>query len=215
MLGIMFKRRGHDVHILEQSLSSVRVSQAGGITVGPQIQRFLEKYNLVDSPYSLSSSGVKILTRDSNMRLRRKMQIQNTSWDNLYYQLRANYDGFRSQSYPMQPLREKVEREGKAEYSNGRRVTNVLCSDKSIIVEFEDLTRGGNDHIRADLVLAANGANSNIRPIVLPQSDLQRPYAGYLAWRGIISEDQVSAETRSLFEGENSLYIMGQSYIVM
>ena len=41
------------------------------------------------------------------------------------------------------------------------------------------LIKGGTGKVHADLVIAANGANSMIRRTVLPDQDLQRPYSGY------------------------------------
>ena len=216
MHGLLLKRLGHNVRILERSLSSAMDSQGAGITVGPQLQQFLEEYDAYESPsaYCVASPGVKFLTKESTVRLYRELPLRNTSWQILYLRLRANYD--EAHDAPLRPTRPPTFRgEGKAEYQNGVRVTNLLNNDGSITVEFEDLLCGRQDRICANLVLAANGANSNIRPLVLPESYLQRPFAGYLAWRGLVPERDLSEETRTILGNENNLYTMAQSHVVV
>ncbi|KAH8727985.1 hypothetical protein GQ44DRAFT_824334 [Phaeosphaeriaceae sp. PMI808] len=49
----------------------------------------------------------------------------------------------------------------------------------------------------AGLVIAADGPNSTIRAMYLP--DVRRTYAGYVAWRGTVDEDRVSQAARDVF----------------
>jgi len=49
----------------------------------------------------------------------------------------------------------------------------------------------------ADLVIAADGPSSSIRASYLP--DIKRTYAGYVAWRGTVPEDQVSQAAKDVF----------------
>ena len=208
MHGLVFKRLGHNVRILERNLSSVMNSQGAGITVGPHLQQFLDEYDAYEPPsaYCVASPGIKVLSKESNVRLYRELPLRNTSWQILYLRLRANYDGLNHASF---------QGEGKAEYQNGIRVTNLQNTNGSIAIEYEDLVHGGRDHICADLVLAANGANSNIRPLVLSEPYLQRPFAGYLAWRGLVPERDLLEETRTVLGTESTLYAMAQSYVVV
>lgn len=77
-------------------------------------------------------------------------------------------------------------------------------SDESVIVEFEDLIDGGYGEHRADLIIAADGANSIVRRLILPISQLKRPYSGYVAWRGTVPEREISEEINRLFGRGNS-----------
>jgi 2-polyprenyl-6-methoxyphenol hydroxylase-like FAD-dependent oxidoreductase len=54
----------------------------------------------------------------------------------------------------------------------------------------------GEDVIKADLVIAADGSTSSIRSQMLP--NLQRTYAGYATRRGTVLKSDVSKETREL-----------------
>lgn len=61
MHGIMVKRLGHDVHLLEQTLSSTRTDHAAGIGTGPQGSQFLKEHDLCPARYSFKESNVKRL----------------------------------------------------------------------------------------------------------------------------------------------------------
>lgn len=117
-----------------------------------------------------------------------------TSWDLLYYLLRANFDGVESK-YCDVP--EKAEGEGKAEYRYGCTVTGLKdIGSKGVEVEYHD-TDGKTSAIIADLVIGADGPSSTVRKILLP--DVQRQYAGYVAWRGTVPECSASASAQAAF----------------
>jgi 2-polyprenyl-6-methoxyphenol hydroxylase-like FAD-dependent oxidoreductase len=59
---------------------------------------------------------------------------------------------------------------------------------------------------RGDLLIAADGPRSTIRPQVLP--DLKPDYAGYVAWRGLTPEAEVTTDRELLFES-NAFCIPG------
>ncbi|MCJ1448894.1 MAG: hypothetical protein MMC23_009413 [Stictis urceolatum] len=167
MNGIVLRRLGHNVHILERTESSTRDSQAAGIGAGPHVQDFLGKYDLSQHPFSMPCDVVRILNSDGTLRRVISLPRQLTSWDALYYRLRANFDG------------------AQTEY----------CRD--------DLS----EQLRkfADLVIAAGSASSVIKSSFLP--NYPRPeYAGYVAWRGVVPENEVSAGVRTMFQGYVSAF---------
>jgi 2-polyprenyl-6-methoxyphenol hydroxylase-like FAD-dependent oxidoreductase len=53
----------------------------------------------------------------------------------------------------------------------------------------------GGDEIEADLVVCADGIRSTARRQLLPEVTTE--YAGYIAWRGLVDEDELSPHTRT------------------
>lgn len=211
MHGVMIKRLGHNAHILEQYTSSTREGQAAGISAGPQMREVLHKLDLCDGKYALVNPGVQYI--DTNLKVIRFQEVPMmlTSWNILYYRLRANFDGLRSEYCAK--LREEPEGQGKAVYDTGKRVTDVTYANGQITLVFDDLINGKSGRLQPDLVIGADGSNSSIRQLVLPQ--LEKPYAGYFTWRGTIPERDVSDETKKIFDGKVTVSIMDRSYIVL
>lgn len=55
----------------------------------------------------------------------------------------------------------------------------------------------GEQSATADMVIAADGGSSTIRKLLQP--DVQRTYAGYVAWRGTVPELELSPAARDAF----------------
>jgi len=61
--------------------------------------------------------------------------------------------------------------------------------------------------VRGDLLVAADGPRSTVRPQMLPDSKPE--YAGYVAWRGLTPEAEVAAAERKLLFTSNAFSIPG------
>lgn len=211
MHGIMFKRLGHHVHLIEQNLTSTRTDHAAGIGTGPLGLQFFKEHDLYPAPYSFSCPGFSFLDKHSNVKRLLDLPLNVTSWNVLYYRLRANFDGLQSK-YCSKPI-DVPESDGKAIYDLGKRATNVVPNDDLATVEFEDLQTGGNGRIDADLVIVADGQNSIIRRKFMPDRT-EQPYSGYIVWRGTVPEKDVSDRTRKLFDERFNVFAMSRGYIV-
>ena len=91
----------------------------------------------------------------------------------------------------------------------------MVDAEATVIVEYEDLSSGVDGSVSADLVIVAGGASCEIRSQLLPDSDLQRPYSGYLVWRGTVHESDVSEETKRHFDQENTLFVGNRTYVIV
>lgn len=210
MHGTMIKRSGHNVRILDQSLASMRTDHAAGMTTGPQGHELLQKHDFDPRPYSFPCPGAQIVDKQSNVNRLVNIPLNLTGWNVLYYRLRANFDGLKSEFCPEPP--EATDADGDAVYDLGKRVTNVSYAENRVTVEFDDLVNGGGGSVRADVVVVADGANSTIRQKLLP--GLKHEYSGYVAWRGTVPEKDVSEDTVKLVEKRFTVYAMKRGYII-
>ncbi len=125
----------------------------------------------------------------------------------MYFTLRANFDGLESE-YCAVPASEHGD--GEARYEVGRKVVAVrdLGIGKGLEVECELMMKDGDEArgerpedeketLRGDLILAADGPSSTVRRIVCPE--VQRSYAGYVAWRGTVPENEASETLKKTF----------------
>ena len=183
----MLKRQGHNVHILEQTKASIRSGEAAGVRAGEELKRFFQRYDQLRQPYLLDCPGLKFIDKESREKRFIKYPMCMTSWTTQYYRLRAKLDAFSSEHCPNPPI--SAERDGKAVYDLGKRVTMVANNDASVVISFEDTIAGGSKSMSADLVITADGSSSVVRQFLVPK--LLRPYAGYVAWRGSVVEKDV------------------------
>ena len=202
MSGVVLKRHGHNVRILNRDPSSSLQGQGAGISALQNVQDYLSTYDVTKRPHSVYSSNIQFLDKEGKLTKTWNISMSMTSWNVLYYRLRANFDGLLSEYCPELP-KEAGAGEGKAIYSPGKNVTDVKYADGQVTVYFDNF-EGGSGSLHADLVLAADGPGSTIRQILQPQ--LQRTYVGYVAWRGTALESDVSEETRKAFGGKISYY---------
>jgi 2-polyprenyl-6-methoxyphenol hydroxylase-like FAD-dependent oxidoreductase len=158
-------------------------------------QELLRLYNATDSGSRIiPCSSAHILDIDGNDILTTEVSVEMTSWDALYSILRANFSGIGNE-YCSAPR--PVEGESKnGRYDYGHRVLGIQEKDDHVEVEFQDLS-GQTHGTTADLVIGADGPSSTVRTILLP--DIERKYAGYVAWRGTVPESEASSKAKSTF----------------
>lgn len=169
----MLKRHGHNVHILEKGTSSARTDVAAGMSIWSQGNNLLEQLNIFARPYSFACPGLLFLDRQGGIKRTVGLPMKLTSWNMLYYNLRANFDHYESEFCPDAP--NEKEGEGDATYDLGKCFTSISCNDQKVKVEYDDLVNGGKGSVCADLVIAADGSNSSVRQCLLPNT--QHTYA--------------------------------------
>jgi 2-polyprenyl-6-methoxyphenol hydroxylase-like FAD-dependent oxidoreductase len=184
---------GHNVQILERSPSALLAEQGAGLGVADDLEAFMREYDAVQEPYMLTTPKAFVVDSQGNLITTLTPGVRATSWNTLYYRLRANFDGLKSDYCGESPA-EHLD-DGKATYLYGQTVLSVKVEDEKLIVKYHDYD-GTLSGIRADLVIAADGAGSRIRQVLEPQ--VKRRYVGYCAWRGVILEKNMEEETKSL-----------------
>ena len=211
MQGIVLKRLGHSVRILERHNEPTRPSQGAGITTKEHLQEYFIQHDLTNTPLFISSTCRQYLNLDGDVFRTQTWPIKATSWSLLYHVLRFGFDGLRSSScdgveFPDPQVA------GSAIHDYGQRVTNLRQLDGGIIVEHVN-RHGGQESTEADLVIAADGPSSHIRKLLLP--GVQRTYAGFVAWRGTVCEKAASEEAKETFKELLSIYRGRGTQIVM
>ena len=210
MHGIILKRLGHNVSMLERSESVDLISQGAGISAQEHVQGFLAKYDRSPQPLCIDCPKLQFLDKEAKVTRTWDMPLQMTSWGVLYHRLRANFDGLSSDFCHIDETSQADE--GKVAYAFDSTVTGVEERTNKVAVYVQN-SSGVQREILADLVIAADGPSSKIRQILTP--NFQRTYAGYVAWRGMVLESEVSESDRTLFAHRCTFFRKGYGHILL
>lgn len=165
---------GWDVEVLERTPESLS-ARGAGIVTHPELFEALRVAGVkIDDEIGVNVD--QRITLDQKGSIIGKQQYPQilTAWSKMYQVLR---DVFPNEKYHHDINVQEVS-------SDGNKAIVTLSDGKTLI---------------ADLVVAADGFRSAVRHKYLPKSDLE--YVGYVAWRGVVDESQLSIETRqSIFE---------------
>ncbi|KAL5318344.1 hypothetical protein ACEPPN_013404 [Leptodophora sp. 'Broadleaf-Isolate-01'] len=192
--GIVLQRLGHDVTILERTLSQILAGQGAGISLsslippifesfknltasGSPIIEFFDKYDRTGTQYYINvPSEFQYLKRDGSVKATVTTNIRNlsASWDSLYTTLRANFGGGYEKGSGNSAKKEADD--GKAEY-------------------------------------LAQVPGSAVRELLLPE--VERTYGGYAAWRGTVREDCLSKEAADILQDTPSFFYYKGSHAVI
>lgn len=177
---------GHAVDVFERAAGELE-SRGAGIVVQPRMLGYLDERGIARSDeFTLTTHRREYLDRAGNVREAGSDSMTFTGWDTLYRR-----------------LREAVADE---RYHAGR-VVGFERDGEAVTVRFEN----GAER-RADLLVVAEGGRSETREQLLPA--VSPEYAGYVAWRGLIDEDDLSRavverfeDTFVFYEGERQLIL--------
>ena len=101
----------------------------------------------------------------------------------LYYVLRANFDGLEQPGYLDNPMsKERLTMPARG-YHMGCTVISHAYNEETRKVLVKYTRREEELSIEADLLVCAEGASSTLRTNILPH--VRRTYSGYLAFRGL------------------------------
>ncbi|CAI6334770.1 unnamed protein product [Periconia digitata] len=183
----------HDITILERNPTPLLHNQGAGIVAGGDTLAFFKRYDRCNRELAVSSQRRQYLNRDGEIVHKEDMVQNMTSWDLAYYILRANVDGVKSE-YCEIPA--EFEGEKRVRHLHDHKVTGIRDEGAIVVVSYTT-TGGQKEEMEADLVIGADGPSSTIRSILHPPT--QRTYAGYVALRGTVPEEDVTPKTREAF----------------
>lgn len=177
----LFRRIGWDVEVFERVTGNVE-GRGAGITILPGL---VSGFRAAGADVSEASLGIELPARialDKTGRIvaERAFPQSMTTWKRLYDALK---DVFPVEHYHAGMTLERVEQ-------NDRKVTACFA---------------GGARIEGDLLIGADGLRSTVRGQLLP--DLALNYAGYVAWRCLTDESELSAPTHSMLFNRYSVCV--------
>jgi 2-polyprenyl-6-methoxyphenol hydroxylase-like FAD-dependent oxidoreductase len=172
---LLLKSRGWAIDIYERNPTELAGRGAGIVTHAALFDALHEAGVPVADDLGVPVNGRRTYARDGSVIGSLDFPQTNTSWDRLFQLLRA--------AVP----------EGR--YHLDKSLTGIAQDEDSVTITFADRSTA-----TADLLIGADGFRSTVRAALLP--DVAPIYAGYVAWRGLVDEADLSPKTREqLFDG--------------
>src|SRR5215470_15236830 len=172
LAALLLRRAGWDVHVSER-VEDELAGRGAGIVAQPELIETLRALEL-----DAADLGVRVTTRkiyDASGQLTARLECPQvlTAWERVYRRLRDAFPPER--------------------YHRGRGLINFSENSRSVTAHFSDASSA-----EAQLLVGADGIRSTVRQQCLP--DLHPLYAGYVAWRALIAEQDIPPAThRQLF----------------
>ena len=171
LAGSMLHRAGCDVTVHER-IGTELAERGVGIATHPGLHAALETLGLsIDEAHGARLEERITLGTDGSILARYHLPQIQASWGHLFGLLRSNFPDER--------------------YIAGANFTRFEPHGEGVLAHFAD---GGS--VRADLLVGADGVRSTVRPQLWP--DAVPEFAGYVAWRGIVDENRLSAAWRDM-----------------
>lgn len=167
--GIMLQNKGYKVSVFEAS-ENIRGIGAG-IGLAANAMKAFEYLNLAEElkkqsnllkDFTIYNAKGKILFSVDTNRISKNFQTEN------YAIHRADLHEF------------LVEKLGKDKIFTGKKLKSFKLIGNQVNLKFKDKTQ-----LKVDFVIGADGVNSKVRQILLPES--KPKYAGYWCWRGVVN----------------------------
>jgi 2-polyprenyl-6-methoxyphenol hydroxylase-like FAD-dependent oxidoreductase len=171
--GLQLRARGFTVDVFER-VDSELSGRGAGIVAQPNVPKAMRLLGIDTTDLGVEMTTRKILDAEGRTVVEAHCPQTLTAWERLYRILR---DAFPA-----------------AHYHRGVGLKGFEQDDRSVTAHFT-----GGRSVKADLLIGADGIRSTVRGQLLP--DLQPLYAGYVAWRVMLSEQVIPpAIHRELFE---------------
>jgi 2,6-dihydroxypyridine 3-monooxygenase len=179
---------GCDVVVHERSAAALEARGAGIAVLDETVRWFAEK--TAKSPDELCSAThhIRFMDAAGTTVHDRAHRYRFSSWNTIHRALLAELPAER--------------------YRLGQEVVALRPHDGGVELEL----RSGHRH-RADLVVCADGIGSATRATLLP--DVAPAYSGYVAWRGTVAEDELSAATFEALADAITYQVLPDSHILV
>ena len=179
---------GHDVTVYERSSSELEERGAGIGFLHATARYLVERAGIDVSEISVETPYIRYLHRNGSIASEQAHSYLFSSWNTVYRKL---LDGFEAKRYLL-----------------GHELVDFDQDGDGVTAHFANgVSR------RCDLLICADGIGSTGRAKLQPQA--KPAYAGYLAWRGMVPENQLPAEVASRLSDAITYYVYANSHILI
>ncbi|KAM0193120.1 hypothetical protein ACHAPI_007850 [Fusarium lateritium] len=210
MQALQFRREGRDVIVLEQDPDPERSSNGYGMSYMTTVEAFLQANDITGALRGYPTTGLHMSLGKWVNPINLGKVTTVTSWGLLYRILRANFDGYASRAVPLPPSLPIGH--GRGEYRGGARVTGIIELEDKVVVEYVDVINGVTTTIETDQVIGADGNNSTVRDLV--GARFNKNYSGYIVWRGMVKESDLTESTRKFFASGFNFDMLWRGYLL-
>jgi 2-polyprenyl-6-methoxyphenol hydroxylase-like FAD-dependent oxidoreductase len=184
---IALNNEGVDVEVYERSPFDLR-DRGAGLVVQPDMMEYLMEQRI--SPrevFGVPAFQRQVLDDDGHAMLNYPNDTTFTSWNYIWRQLKDFFPP--------------------AKYFSGFELESIEDSANSVTAKFKN-----GETRTADLIIGADGSQSVVREHFLPNTNPQ--YAGYVAYRGLIAENEMTKDEISFFANKFSIYPYENSHLL-
>ncbi len=184
--GLCLLRHGWRVDVYERSETELS-GRGAGIVAQPELIERLRSLGVRTANLGVDIATRKILDASGQVTTQRECRQVLTGWERTFRALRKVFPSMH--------------------YHQGRELVRVEQDNQSVVAYFSD---GGT--AEGDLLIGADGIRSSVRQQYLP--DVVPLYAGYVAWRALIPEEDISGDIRAeLFAGMTFCLPPGEQFL--
>ncbi len=184
---LLLRELGLDVTVYERSGTELE-QRGAGIGFLPASYRYLAERARVDlDEVSISTRYIRYLDRQGRLVHEREQPYRFSNWNTVYRSLLRCFGGER--------------------YLLGRECTDLRQRDSKVQVR-----QAGGDQVEVDMLVCADGVSSRARAYLLPE--VRAKYAGYVAWRGLVSERELGDRAAPLADAI-TYYVYANSHILV
>ncbi len=184
----LLRDAGHEVDVYERSPIELEQRGAGIGFLKASYRYLVDRAGIDLDTISISTSDIIYLGRDDEIVHQSHHPYRFSSWNTVYQRLMESF--------------------GHDRYHLNKASSRVDETAHSVTVTFEDASS-----VDVDLVVAADGIRSTTRHQLLP--DVVPQYAGYVAWRGTIAEDDLPSDIVVRLGDAITYYVFANSHILM
>lgn len=183
----LLRDAGYDVTVWERSTRELEQRGAGIGFLEATYRYLVERTDVALDDVSIATDFIRYLARDGSVEHELAHRYLFSSWNAVYRTLLDHW--------------------GADRYVLGHDMTRFDVESDRVVIEFANGTRAD-----VDLLVCADGVGSTGRRMLQPSVDKQ--YAGYVAWRGMVPEADLGA-TAATFTDAITYHVQSNSHILV